>query len=174
VKNKLDTSTANALILASVNTGFVVPFFNLMDNLDTSEIDVNLYGLNKLYASDQISNYYRHRYKLSLVVNHHVNMNDPKVQWFVSEFERQNGFLPSVSGYAMKGFDLSSFIGQAIQKLGKSFSDQRIQQETFKGLDSIFKFKKVNPSSGFENRGLFFIQYNDYSIVELNMFTPQN
>lgn len=162
--NTLDSNRVNHIFMASVNYGFVLPLFSLMNGLDTSVFKIRIYGLDPLKNSDQINNYSRHRYKLTLSATHKLDYSNLDVHDFLNLYHSAYQGLPSSSGYAQKGFDIALYFGSLIVNYGLNFSDRYEAVPQYQGLTSRFKFESVGEQSGFENRGLYLIYYENYEV----------
>jgi LysM repeat protein/ABC-type branched-subunit amino acid transport system substrate-binding protein len=163
--NALDTLKLNRIFIASINDAFILPLFNLMNKIDTSIYKIQVFGLNDLYNSDQINNYYRHKYKLTLALTNYIDYSDPNTILFIEKYRTLYNTDPSSNGFAMRGFDNGYYFLKQLIDFGLNF-EMILNQEGMKtGMQMKIEFVQVGTDSGFENKGMFLMQYSDYNLI---------
>ena len=165
--NALDSNKVNRIFIASANDAFIIPLFNLMNGIDTSIYKIQVYGLNALYSSDQINNYYRHKFKLTLALTNFVDYLNPNTISFIKKYRRLYKTDPSASGFAMRGFDSGYYFLYQLLGYGLHFEMAFGQSRNESGLQMKFNFKNVEMESGFENQDMYLVRYEDYNMISL-------
>jgi len=165
--NALDSTRENRIFIASANDAFIVPLFNLMNGIDTSVFKIQVFGLNSLNSSDQINNYYRHKFKLTLALTNFVDYSNPKIISFINEYRKLYNADPSASGFAMRGFDNGYYFLNQLMGFGLHFEMVFDQNRNENGLQMKFNFKNVEMESGYENQDMYLIRYEDYKMISL-------
>ena len=165
--NALDSTRLNRIFVASTNDAFILPLFNLMNSIDTSIYKMVVYGLSDLYTSDQINNYYRHKYHLTLSLTNFIDYSDSSTISFIYKYRSLYNTDPSSSGFAMRGFDNGYYFLKHLLDYGLNFEMIMSQESVQKGLQMNLDFTQVGPDSGYENQGMFLMQYNDYNLIKV-------
>ncbi len=165
--NALDSNKVNRIFIASANDAFIIPLFNLMNGVDTSIYKIQVYGLNSLFSSDQINNYYRHKFKLTLSLTNFVDYSDPKIISFINEYRKLYNTDPSSSGFAMRGFDNGYYFLTQLLEYGLHFEKVFERSGNENGLQMKFNFKNVEIESGYENQDMYLVRYKDYNMINL-------
>lgn len=165
--NALDSNMVNRIFIASANDAFIIPLFNLMNGIDTNIYKIQVYGLNSLYSSDQINNYYRHKFKLTLALTNFVDYSDPNTISFIREYRKLYNTDPSASGFAMRGFDNGYYFLSQLSGYGLNFEMVFGQTRNENGLQMKFNFKNVEMESGYENQDMYLVRYKDYNMINL-------
>ena len=165
--NALDSNMVNRIFIASANDAFIIPLFNLMNGVDTSIYKIEVYGLNSLYSSDQINNYYRHKFKLTLALTNFVDYSNPKTISFIKKYRKLYNTDPSASGFAMRGFDNGYYFLNQLLGYGLNFEMVFDQSRNENGLQMKFNFKNVEMESGYENQDMYLVRYQDYNMISL-------
>ena len=165
--NALDSNRVNRIFIASANDAFIIPLFNLMNIIDTSIYKIQVYGLNALYSSDQINNYYRHKFKLTLALTNFIDYANPKTISFINEYRNLYNTDPSSSGFAMRGFDNGYYFLNQLLGYGLHFEMVFDQMRNDSGLQMKFNFKNVEMESGYENQDMYLVRYQDYKMINL-------
>lgn len=165
--NALDSNKVNRIFIASANDAFIIPLFNLMNGIDTNIYKIQVYGLNALYSSDQINNYYRHKFKLTLALTNFVDYSNPKTIAFIKEYRRMYNTDPSASGFALRGFDNGHYFLNQLFGYGLNFEMAFSQIKNGNGLQMKFNFKNVEVESGYENQDMYLVRYHDYNLINL-------
>jgi ABC-type branched-subunit amino acid transport system substrate-binding protein len=165
--NALDSIKINRIFIASTNDAFILPLFNLMNGIDTGIYKIQVFGLNDLYNSDQINNYYRHKYKLTLALTNYIDYSDPNTILFIEKYRSLYHTDPSSSGFAMRGFDNGYFFLKQLMNYGLNFEMVLNQSNAKDGIQMKIEFVQVGSDSGFENKGMFLMQYSDYNLINV-------
>lgn len=152
-KTKLDTLAKNwVLIISDDNTTTAAAVNNLKTYVE--DVDIHLFALNKGSNFDNIDNSFLGKLNFVFPTSEFMDINDFKVQRFYEKYQSRNYALPTK--YAIRGFDVtydaliriaSAENLQEGLKLGKSYR-----------ISSVFNYDK-KLFRGFENTGIFLIQY---------------
>jgi LysM repeat protein len=165
--NTLDSNKVNRIFIASANDAFIIPLFNSMNGVDTNIYKIQAYGLNALHSADQINNYYRHKFKLTLALTNFVDYSNPKIITFIKEYRNLYNTDPSASGFAMRGFDNGHYFLNQLLGYGLNFEMVFSQSRNESGLQMKFNFKNVEMESGYENQDMYLVRYHDYNMINL-------
>ena len=138
-----------------------------MNGIDTSIFKIQVYGLNSLYSSDQINNYYRHKFKLTLALANFVDYSDPNTISFIRKYRKLYNTDPSASGFAMRGFDNGYYFLNQLLGYGLHFEMVFGQSRNENGLQMKYNFKNVEMESGYENQDMYLVRYDDYNMINL-------
>jgi len=167
----LDSVKENRIFVSSTNDAFILPLFNLMNEIDTGLYKLHVFGLNDLITSDQINNYYRHKYRLTLSLANFVDYSDSGTILFIKKYRSLYNSDPSSNGFAMRGFDIGYYFLKLLKDYGLNFEmilDKGVGKD---GLQMKLNFVQVGTDSGFENQDMFLMQYQDYNLIKIPIET---
>ncbi len=159
----IDSLNNNWVILLSderVTTSTVVN--NIKGFVDN--FPIKLFALNKGRNFENINNLFLSKLNFTYTTSEILDSQNPEINKFYNSFKRRNFAYPSK--YAIRGFDVTYDI------LSRFSSHNSIDDSFNSGksnrVSSTFDYKNDN-SGGFENNGLFLIQYSDdLSINRIN------
>lgn len=154
----------NVVIVLSSNQAFIADVLNRLNILSMS-YPLTVFGLPDWQKFRNLEVDFYHRLQIHFLAPFFVDYQKPEVQNFLKAFRSRFGAEPL--DYGFLGFDISYYFLSALQKFGPEFP--RCLPYLQLGLtQSEFSFRKSSMGSGFENKGLSVIRYNnDYSIVRL-------
>ncbi len=88
-----------------------------------------------------------------------IDYDDPEVKSFMKNYTKLFHRKPSL--YAFRGYDIIKYFMYTLKRYGKYF--QFCLSEPAPFTNQMFlnmKFKRINPTDGFENQGVFMIHYD--------------
>lgn len=151
---KLREDTANWVFLISDE---IVTTATAVNNLKSfmAAYDITFLAIDKGKSFDKIDNSFLGQLNFTYPTTDFVNMQDPKVKNFYTNFSSKNFTLPSK--YAIRGFDVTYDV------LLRLVSEERIEDALRAGkssrISALFNYDKKLFGS-FENNGVYIIRYN--------------
>lgn len=162
--NKLDSTKVNRIFVVSNDEGYLSRLFDRMNAIDTSVFYIEVYGMNSWLKINQINTRYKVKYNLTLAVTHFIDYEDEDLDQFIRKYRQMHKTNPSASGFAFKGFDIAYYHIRQLMFHGTNFEQYFSLDEANEGLQSIFTYYQFDSSTGYENKGLFFIRYEEYKL----------
>ncbi len=92
----------------------------------------------------------------------YVDYHSPTVKMFISSFYKKYNVYPSK--YAFEGFDAVYFYTQILQEYGCRFSSY-LPEAKIRSLKDTSHYEKIGVGSGYENKRIFILKYEDYDLV---------
>jgi hypothetical protein len=96
-----------------------------------------------------------------------VNYNDEHLIRFINDYSERHNTVPATNGFAFIGFDIAYFYLNELLIRGVNFDQNLILSKGVEGLQTIFQFDQIQAFSGYENKGLYFIRYDNYELVKV-------
>lgn len=120
---------------------FGLPVWRYFRNLESTKLmDLNVHIASGLYID----------YKSEAVIQ------------FINSFTKKFNQYPSQ--YAFEGFDVTYSYLQVLQKYGSNFSSY-LPEAKVSSLKSFNHYSKIGIGSGYENKRVFILKYEDYDLV---------
>ena len=92
----------------------------------------------------------------------YVDYHSPAVKMFISSFYKKYKVNPSK--YAFEGFDAVYFYIQMLKEYGYRFSSY-LPEAKIRSLKDTSHYEKIGVGSGYENKRIFILKYEDYDLV---------
>jgi LysM repeat protein len=164
---KLDSTKVNRIVVVSNDGGYISRLFDRMNTIDTSKYAIEVYGLNSWLKINQINTRYKVKYHVTMATSHFINYEDENLIGFIDRYYALHNTNPSANGFAFMGFDIANYHLSQLLYHGTNFEQYFSIEESYEGLQSIFNYYQFQSNSGYENKGLYFVQYNDYELVRV-------
>jgi len=97
-----------------------------------------------------------------LASSEYIDYEDKSVKQFVRSFDNKYHIYPSK--YAFEGFDVTYFYLQVLKQYGYRFSSY-LPEVKIASLKNGSCYKKIGIGSGYENKRVFILKYEDYDLV---------
>jgi len=167
VESKMVLDKNNLIVVPSQSVGHVSNFFTKLSSTTNSNpyrtYSLQVFGLEDWSEFPTIDEKYKNKFKLSLVTSSYVEYEDPKVLDFISKY--RNKFSTDPSDFSFIGFDAAFINLKGILLYGTSFSNH-YQHLINTGFNTNSLFEKVDPKGGYENKNVFMIRYEDYTVIK--------
>ena len=167
VESKMVLDKNNLIVVPSQSVGHVSNFFTKLSSTTNSnpyrKYSLQVFGLEDWNEFPTIDEKYKNKFKLSLVTSGYVEYEDPKVLNFISKYRKK--FSTDPSDFSFVGFDAAFINLKGILLYGTSFSNH-YQHLINTGFNMNSLFEKVDPKGGYENKNVFMIRYEDYTVIK--------
>ncbi|MFT5306564.1 MAG: LysM repeat protein [Chitinophagales bacterium] len=165
-RNMLGERT-NVIIVPSSDLGHVSNFMTKLSTTTNrnpySRYVVQVYGLEDWMDFETIDEKYKNRYSVRMPSGGLIDYHSPEVYEFIKSYRIRFGTDPSQ--HAFSGFDASFVNLKGLYLYGTNFAELGyVNLENPSGLFSPSKYVKVEADSGYENQGVFMIEYNNYVV----------
>ena len=109
---------------------------------------------------------YLNKYSLHVPSNRYIEYNSSSTKAFISKYRSTNNMEPQIYGYT--GFDVTYYFASALQKYGTGFLNN-IKEYNHRGIASKANYiQSASSKSGFENKFVVILKYQDYKLVKAN------
>lgn len=157
VKVNLDANRDNIIYIPSGNVSFVM---NAITNLTplTKDYNIRLMGTENWIKADQIETSDLVKLKVTLPVSTYTNYEAENVKQLLKQYRALYNTDPNE--FALLGFDVLYYYMLGYLKYGSSFSVD-YNDVVFEPTAVRFRMKRVADGSGFENTGVYVLEYDD-------------
>lgn len=167
VESKMVLDKNNVIVVPSQSVGHVSNFFTKLSSTANSsayrKYSLQVFGLEDWSEFPTIDEKYKNKFKLSLVTSSYVEYEDPKVLEFIGNYRTKYSTDPS--DFSFIGFDATFIHLKGLLLYGTGFSNH-YQHLINTGFNTNSLFEKVDPLGGYENKSVFIIRYEDYTVIK--------
>ena len=167
VESKMVLDKNNIIVVPSQSVGHVSNFFTKLSSTTNSNpfrtYSLQVFGLEDWSEFPTIDEKYKNKFKLSLVTSGYVEYEDPKVLEFIRNYRTKYATDPS--DFSFIGFDATFINLKGLLLYGTGFSNH-YQHLINTGFNTNSLFEKVDPKGGYENKNVFMIRYDDYTVIK--------
>jgi LysM repeat protein len=163
VQAALSFSKTNIIVVPSNDQVFVTDFVSKL-NFSSADKNIILFGTDNWLNFDNLDVNYLHRLNTHLPLLTHIDYDNPKVKEFVLGYRGQ--FFNEPSNFSFQGFDVSFFYLNQLHKYGKSFLARNGLK--YQGLQVNFNLSRISGESGFENKSIIIVKYDDFKLQKVN------
>jgi ABC-type branched-subunit amino acid transport system substrate-binding protein len=164
LQGMLATDRINVVVLPSNNQSFVSDFISKL-NVMTDKYKIVLFGMQSWITYDNMDYEYLNNMSLHVPSNGFVEYANPVSQNFLRKYRERFKTDPDIYGF--QGYDVTFYFLSALQKYGGGFLNN-ISSNYFKGIETGFRFSQFPADSGFENRSVFILKYQNYQLIKAN------
>jgi LysM repeat protein len=154
----------NILIVPSNDQAFVTELINKLYFLKSEE-QILLFGPESWMNFENIDIDYLHKLNTHLVTTNFIDYSKEEVKDFIFKYRKNFSTDPGV--YAFQGYDVGMFYLSQIKKYGTNFH-QKFQTFSHQGLQVKFNLNRLDENSGFENRGVQILKFQDYKLNKVD------
>ena len=167
VESKMILDKNNIIVVPSQTVGYVSDFFTKLSSTTNSNpyrnYSLQVFGLEDWSEFTPLDEKYKNKFKLSLVTSSYLEYKDPKVLQFISNYRSKYATDPSE--FSFIGFDAAFINLKGLLLYGTGFSNH-YQHLINTGFNTNSLFEKVDPNGGYENKNVFIIRYEDYTVIK--------
>ena len=167
VESKMVLAKNNIIVVPSQSIGHVSNFFTKLSSTTNSNpyrtYSFQVFGLEDWSEFPTIDEKYKNKFKLSLVTSGYVEYEDTTVLEFISNYRSKYSTDPSK--FSFIGFDAAFIKLKGLLLYGTNFL-HHYQDLNNIGFYTNSLFEKVDPKGGYENKNVFIIRYEDYTVIK--------
>jgi LysM repeat protein/ABC-type branched-subunit amino acid transport system substrate-binding protein len=154
----------NVVVLPSNNQSFVSDFISKLNVLH-DKYKIVLFGMQSWLTYDNMDYDYLNNLSLHVPSNGFVDYANPASQHFLAKYRERFKTDPDVYGF--QGYDVTFYFLSALQKYGGGFLNN-LSTNYFKGIETGFRFSQFPADSGFENKSVLMLKYQNYQLINAN------
>jgi LysM repeat protein/ABC-type branched-subunit amino acid transport system substrate-binding protein len=153
----------NVLIIPSNSQTYVSDLLRQLNTLSDKYV-IEVYGLSTWTGYDNLDPEYLRKLQFHYVAPWYVDYDSSAAtKQFLKKYDHNFHGDPGV--YAFAGYDAGLFFLNALNTYGTDFY-QKLAEIKGEGLQQGFDFYRSDAESGYENRGVRFVQVVDYQYVK--------
>ena len=160
----LSTTKVNVVVLPSSNQSFVTDFISKLYSM-RDKYKIVLFGLQSWINYDNLDYEYLNGISLHIPSNHFIDYDNITTQDFVNSYRDKFKTEPEL--FSFQGFDVTYFFLNALKQNGSGLLNN-LTQLKYTGIESNYEFSQFPVDSGFENKHVFIVKYQDYKLVKAN------
>lgn len=158
---KVSNTLVNIIVIPYEGAPFVAKFINELANSRYAKRDsVLVFGMHKWTTNDALAPDNLDTLGFHFPSNEFVNYADAPTKKFVLKYRA--GYLSDPDYYAFEGYDAGMFYGNLLYTYGTDLQEH-LGDATYKGLQTSFSMRRINPTTGYENWAVYIIEYNSYT-----------
>jgi LysM repeat protein/ABC-type branched-subunit amino acid transport system substrate-binding protein len=166
IESLLSTSKTNVIILPSNNQSYVTEILSKLYTIaDKDKHKIVVFGLQSWLNYDNLDFVYLNKLSVHLPANSYIDYKDPSTQTFIKNYREKFKTEPEL--YAYQGFDIAYYFISTLQKYGSGFLNNIVDNKS-KGLEIDFNFMQYPLDSGFENKFVYILKYQDNQLLKAN------
>jgi len=162
--SKLSADKHNYIVVPTNDQVFVTEMFNKIRALKNS-YKITLIGMESWMNFENIDIEYIHELNLHVPSSAYVDYSDEHVKKFIKTYREE--FKTEPSKYSFYGYDITLYYLMGFNKFGKNLQE-KLPEFKLNGLQTGFDFYKTAVESGYENKKLSILKYEDYKLVKVN------
>lgn len=164
VQSMLSTTKTNVIILTSTNQSYVTEFIRGLNN-SSDKYKIILFGMHSWLNYDNLDLDYLNNLSLHIPANNFVDYSTISSQNFIKKYREK--FKTEPESYVYQAFDVTFYFVSALQKFGTGFL-KNLPEYSYKGVNSSFNFTQFPSESGFENKFVYILKFENFSLVKAN------
>lgn len=159
---KMDKNSINVLVMPSANKSAVSDFMTRVHGLQKKGYIIDVFGIQKWLSFDNIEVDYKHDVNLHVTSGHHINYESEAMRDFLQAYRTE--FFTDPGRYAMMGYDIGSYYLGGLHQFGIDFP-KYFDAIQHRPVHLGFDHQVTGVESGFENRNVYILRYEDYNVV---------
>lgn len=164
IQNAISSTKVNVVILPSNNQSYVTEFISKL-NVMKEKYNIVLFGLQNWNNFDNLDIEYLNNLSLHLPSGNFVDYDNAQTKQFIKNF--RDAYKAEPDNYSYQGFDITYYFLSNLQKNGTGFLKTLSEQQQ-KCIETNFNFVQFPTDSGFENKYVYILKYQDYKLVKAN------
>ena len=164
IESLLNVAKTNVIVLPSNNQSYVTEFLSKLYKMP-DKYKIVVFGLQSWLNYDNLDFEYLNKLSVHLPANSYIDYHNAVTQDFVRTY--RNTYKTEPESYAFQGYDITCYFLSLLQKYGSGFLNNIVDDKA-NGLQVDFNFTQYPMESGFENKFVYILKYQDYKLVKAN------
>lgn len=164
IESMLNPAKVNVIVLPSNNQSYVSEFISKLNTMRDKN-KIVLFGLQSWINYDNLDFEYLNNLAVHIPSNNYIDYQNPATQNFIKNYRQKFNTEPEI--YAYQGFDITCYFISSLQKYGSGFL-KNIVDNKYPGIETNFNFMQYPSGSGFENKFVYILKYQDNKLVKAN------
>ncbi|MBA3901443.1 MAG: amino acid ABC transporter substrate-binding protein [Bacteroidetes bacterium] len=163
VNAALSHTKNNIIVVPSNDQVFITDLITKL-NFSASDKNITLFGTDNWLNFENIELSYMHKLNTHLPLINFINYQDESVKHFVAKYREKYATDPT--NFVFQGYDVGMFYLGLLDKHGKEFLKRGNLKQT--GLQLNFNQSKIAEGSGYENKSIIIVKYEDFQLKKVN------
>lgn len=166
LKNFISKSKVNIVVLPSTNPSFITEAINKLYQHKQENIkdSVLIFGFSNWPEIESVDFEYLKKLYAHISDYHFTDYSLTSTKWLVMKYRAEYGSEPG--SHVFNGFDTGYFFLLGLQQHGNELLS-KLSGIPGKGVQTEFRFSQPDPGSGFENKGLGVMRFENYSYLRV-------
>lgn len=164
IESMLNPGKVNVIVLPSNNQSYVTEFISKLTPM-LDKYKIILFGLQSWINYDNLDFEYLNKLSVHIPSNNYIDYQNPATQNFIKNYYEKFKTDPEL--YAYQGFDITSYFISSLQKYGSGFLNNIVDNK-YQGIETNFNFMQYPLDSGFENKFVYILKYQENKLVKAN------
>lgn len=152
----------NVVVIPSHDQAFVTDLLTKLYTL-SHEYEIVVFGIERWAGFDNLDIQYLHKLQVHLALSSFIDYTDSTVNRFIKYFRER--YKTDPDKYAFAGFDAGYYYLSALKNYGTGFQ-YSLPDIKHTGLGTSFEFIKTGYESGYENKFVKIMKYEDFNLVK--------
>jgi ABC-type branched-subunit amino acid transport system substrate-binding protein/LysM repeat protein len=162
LESLLSSDKNNVLIVAINDQAFVTELFNFIKQ--QKNIPLTIFGCDTWFNFENLDIDALVNNNVHLPTTYFVDYEQPRTKQIIKNFRGEYNTDPTK--YALHGFDVGMFYIKAARDKQAMINDIDKYKET--GIQTVFNFYQTAVDSGWENRNVHILKYDNYKLIKVN------
>lgn len=163
LKNFISDKKSNIVVIPSGNQSFVVEAINnlyLLKQEKQDTVTLLVFGMSNWEDIESLDYGYLNTLSAHITSNSFVDYKNPQTKKFILKYRKE--FKTEPTQYVFLGFDVAYFYLNGLQQYGNSLQ-KKLPEIKQKGIQTEFNFYQLNENSGYENKGIGIMKFENYT-----------
>jgi len=156
----LSITDTNVIVIPSRDQVFVSKLISKLNELK-DDYNMILFGLPVWKNFSNIEIEYLHNLNVHIASPSYIDYEREEVKSFIKQYFRRYHTFPG--NYAFQGFDIVYYYLNTLKNFGYNFQ-AHLPEITNTGLQTSYKYFKIDVEDGYENQRVFILKYEDYEL----------
>lgn len=159
------------MVVPSADKAFVTDFITKLNTLREKN-PILLFGLDCWTGFDNLDLDYLSNMQFHYPSSTYVDYDNVRVKNFIHAYASH--YISDPGTFAFEGYDVGFYYLNMLRTYGTNFQN-KLGGNRQKGLQTDFDFYQVSAESGFENKAVYLLMYQNYKLVKAeNPVLPKN
>jgi ABC-type branched-subunit amino acid transport system substrate-binding protein len=167
IAGNLKPDKVNVIVVMNTSQTFVTDILSKLNKMkeDRKNKDsIIVVGMQSWMGMESIDMEYLNNLHVHIPANNYVSYSDSKVKRFIQKYREAWNAEPSL--YVFQGYDVILFYLTAMKAVGSKAMQADLPNHKWKGLHTNFDLYQTSVESGYENKSVFMLRYDQYQLVK--------
>jgi hypothetical protein len=164
IQSMMSTTKINVIVMPTNNQSVVTDYLSKLNSM-RDKYKIVVFGLQNWINYDNLDFEYLNDLSLHIPSNIFIDYSKPSTQNFVKQY--RSTYKTEPDPYVFQGFDISYCFMSMLLQNGSGFM-KNLAESNYKGIGSNYTFSQYPSESGFENKFVYILKYQDYQLMKAN------
>jgi LysM repeat protein len=170
IQGQMVADRINVIVVPSSDISYVSNVLTKLNSMVSSsrgfeDYQFKVFGLESWFKFDRIDVNYKHRLNVHLASTTFIDYDTLRTNLFIQRYRDKYNYDPEK--YAFMGFDASYYYLSALKLFGSQWAEN-LHRTGVEPIHTEFNMVRTREGSGFENKNVYILKYEDYSLVPQN------